>query len=87
MNIGTGLQKHDALLLGMGSPWEVKTVELKLQGKKVEVEPGWQWGQRPGVRNATGSVRSMTARARPGARSQNEAGSAGLTAGTLHAAL
>jgi len=27
------LQKHYAMLLGIGSPWEVKTVELKLQEK------------------------------------------------------
>lgn len=38
------LQKHYALLLGIGSPWEVKTVELKLAEKKVEIELGWQWG-------------------------------------------
>ncbi|MCU0783809.1 MAG: hypothetical protein MUF81_07120 [Verrucomicrobia bacterium] len=38
------LQKHHALLLGIGSPWEVKTVELKLAEKKVEIELGWQWG-------------------------------------------
>jgi transposase len=38
------LQKHYALLLGVGSPWEVKTVDLNLEGKKVEIELGWQWG-------------------------------------------
>lgn len=38
------LQKHYALLLGIGSPWEVKTMELKLGEKKVEIELGWQWG-------------------------------------------
>jgi transposase len=38
------LQKHYALLLGLGSPWEVKTVDLKLAEKKVEIELGWQWG-------------------------------------------
>jgi transposase len=38
------LQKHYALLLGIGSPWEVKNVELKLGEKKVEIELGWQWG-------------------------------------------
>ena len=38
------LQKHYAQLLGIGSPWEVKTVELKLAEKKVEIELGWQWG-------------------------------------------
>jgi len=38
------LQKHYALLLGIGSPWEVKTVDLSLEGKKVEIELGWQWG-------------------------------------------
>jgi transposase len=44
MNMDNELQKHYALLLGIGSPWEVKTVELKLQEKKVEIELGWQWG-------------------------------------------
>jgi transposase len=44
MSIDSELQKHDALLLGIGSPWEVKTVELKVQEKKVEIEWGWQWG-------------------------------------------
>jgi transposase len=44
MNMDTELQKHDALLLGVGSPWEVKTVELKLPEKKVEIELAWQWG-------------------------------------------
>ena len=38
------LQKHYALLLGMGSPWEVKTVDLQRAEKKVEIELGWQWG-------------------------------------------
>lgn len=36
--------KHYALRLGIGSPWAVKTVELKLQERKVEIELGWQWG-------------------------------------------
>ena len=45
MSMDTELQKHYALLLGIGSPWEVKTVALKLQEKKVEIELGWQWGQ------------------------------------------
>lgn len=44
MSIDTELQKHYALLLGIGSPWEVKTVDLKLAEKKVEIELGWQWG-------------------------------------------
>jgi transposase len=38
------LQRHYAQLIGVGSPWEVKTVELKLAEKKVEIELGWQWG-------------------------------------------
>ena len=38
------LQKHYALLLGIGSPWEVGTVELKLGEKKVEIELTWQKG-------------------------------------------
>jgi transposase len=45
MSMDTELQKHYALLLGIGSPWEVKTVELKLGAKKVEIELSWQWGQ------------------------------------------
>ena len=61
MSIDTELQKHYALLLGIGSPWEVKTVELKLQQKKVEIELGWQWGRRPSARNADGNVRFMIA--------------------------
>ena len=44
MSMDSELQKHYALLLGIGSPWEVKTVELKLAEKKVEIELGWQWG-------------------------------------------
>ena len=44
MSMNNELQKHYALLLGIGSPWEVKTVELKLAEKKVEIELGWQWG-------------------------------------------
>ena len=45
MSMDSELQKHYALLLGIGSPWEVKNVELKLAEKKVEIELGWQWGQ------------------------------------------
>ena len=44
MSMDSELQKHYGLLLGIGSPWEVKTVELKLGEKKVEIELGWQWG-------------------------------------------
>jgi len=44
MSMDGELQKHYAQLLGIGSPWEVKTVELKLAEKKVEIELGWQWG-------------------------------------------
>jgi len=44
MNLNNELQKHYALLLGIGSPWEVKTVDLKLEEKKVEIELGWQSG-------------------------------------------
>ena len=61
MSMDTELQKHYALLLGIGSPWEVKTVQLKLQEKKVEIELDWQ-GSRPSAWNADGSVRSTTAR-------------------------
>ena len=44
MNIDSELQKHYAQLLGVGSPWEVKNVELKPAEKRVEIELGWQWG-------------------------------------------
>jgi len=44
MSMDSELQKHYALLLGIGSPWEVKTVGLSLEAKKVEIELGWQWG-------------------------------------------
>jgi transposase len=44
MSMDHELQKHYALLLGIGSPWEVQTVELKLAEKQVEIELGWQWG-------------------------------------------
>jgi transposase len=44
MSMDTELQKHYAMLLGVGSPWEVKDVQLKLDDKKVEIELGWQWG-------------------------------------------
>jgi transposase len=44
MNMDSELQEHYALLLCVGSPWEVKGVELKLAEKKVEIELGWQWG-------------------------------------------
>ena len=36
MSIDSELQKHYALLLGVGSPWKVKTVDLKIAEKKVE---------------------------------------------------
>jgi len=44
MSMDTELQKHYGQLLGVGSPWEVKTVELKLAEKSVDIELGWQWG-------------------------------------------
>ena len=44
MSLDHEIQKHYALLLGRGSPWEVKTVELNLTDKQVEIELGWQWG-------------------------------------------
>jgi transposase len=44
MSMDSELQKHYALLLGIGSPWEVKTVDLNLEAKQVEIELGWQWG-------------------------------------------
>src|ERR1019366_1694582 len=62
MRMDTQLQKHYALLLGIGSPWEVPAVELKLAEKKVAIELGWQWELPPSVLSAGGPVRSMTAR-------------------------
>lgn len=44
MSMDSELEKHYAQLLGIGSPWAVKNVELKLVEKKVEIELGWQWG-------------------------------------------
>jgi transposase len=44
MSIDNELQKHYALLLGIGSPWQVKAVALKLAEKQVDIELGWQWG-------------------------------------------
>jgi len=44
MSMDSELQKHYALLLGIGSPWEVKGVDLRLEQKQVEIELGWQWG-------------------------------------------
>ena len=35
MSMDSELQKHYALLLGVGSPWEVKTVDLNLEAKKI----------------------------------------------------
>lgn len=44
MNIDSERQKHYAQRLGVGSPWEVKNVELKLAEKRVAIERGWPWG-------------------------------------------
>ena len=44
MSMDGEIQKHYALLLGIGSPWEVKNVALRFAEKKVEIELGWQWG-------------------------------------------
>lgn len=44
MSLDGELQKHYGLLLGVESPWEVKTVELKLEEKQVQIEVGWQKG-------------------------------------------
>ena len=38
------LQKHYGQLLGIGSPWQVKGVELKLADKRVEIALEWEWG-------------------------------------------
>ena len=46
MSMNHELQKHYALLLGIGSPWEVQAVALKLAEKQVAIGAGlgWQWG-------------------------------------------
>jgi transposase len=44
MTMDHELHRHYAQLLAVGSPWEVKTVELKLREKVVVIELGWQWG-------------------------------------------
>ena len=44
MSMDTELQKHYAQLLGIGSPWEIKAVALRVKDKRVEIELGWQWG-------------------------------------------
>jgi transposase len=44
MGMDTELQKHYGQLLGVGHPWEVKLVELRLADKCVDIELGWQWG-------------------------------------------
>jgi transposase len=44
MNMDNELQKHYGQLLGIGTPWEVKAVVLKLAEKQVDIELGWQWG-------------------------------------------
>lgn len=38
------LQKHYGLLLGIQSPWQVRTVDLKLESKRVEIAVDWQSG-------------------------------------------
>jgi transposase len=43
-NMQNELQKHYGQLLGIGSPWEVKQVELKLADKRVEIGLEWQRG-------------------------------------------
>ncbi len=44
MSMDHAVEKHYAQLLGLGSPWEVKAVDLKVKEKRVEIELGWQWG-------------------------------------------
>src|SRR5512137_3001704 len=44
MSMDNELQNHYAMLLGVGRPWEVKDVQLKLDTKRVEIELSWQWG-------------------------------------------
>jgi hypothetical protein len=41
---GLRIAKTLRVTLGIGSPWAVKDVALKLAEKKVEIELGWQWG-------------------------------------------
>ena len=51
MSMDTERQKPYALLLGVSSPWKVKTVDLKLAEKPVAIELGWPWGAHAGVRS------------------------------------
>ena len=62
MSMDTELQKHYGLLLGVGRPWEVKTVELKLEDKawRSSWAGNGERSQMPGLRR--GSVRFTTAR-------------------------
>ena len=45
MSMHAEVEKHYAQLLGIGHPWVVKQVELKLAAKQVLIELGWQWGE------------------------------------------
>ena len=47
MSMVSELQKPYALLIGVGSPWEVKNVALTIQEKQVVIELGWQWVPAP----------------------------------------
>ena len=38
------LQRHYGLLLGIQSPWRVKTVDLKLEARRVEIGLDWESG-------------------------------------------
>ncbi len=52
MSMDNELQKHYAMLLGIGSPWKVKAVALKLAEKRVDIELSRQLAdgrQMPGV--------------------------------------
>src|ERR1035441_7683172 len=62
MSMDSELQKHYALLLGIGSPWEVKDVALKLAEKKWRSSWAGNGELTLSVRSAGGPVRSMTAR-------------------------
>jgi hypothetical protein len=73
MSMDSELQKHYGLLLGVGSPWEVKTVDLNLEAKKVEIELGWQWGAASlrGRKSAAAGLSVVRPACPPKARCQN----------------
>lgn len=44
--LGSELQKHYAMLLGLESPWKVREVKLDVGGKRVEIAVEWSRGEK-----------------------------------------